>query len=70
MRNRYPGYCYKCGKYVDVGFGFFEKIYGSNGNKWRIQCVECCDGRKVKSTDKEVKRAIKLRKESDNNGQR
>lgn len=63
MRNRYPGYCYKCGSYVEIGFGYFEKHY-ENGKKWRIQCVKCCNGREVKATDKEVKRAIRLNKKS------
>ena len=53
MRNSYPGYCYKCGKYVEPGFGFFERHCGH----WRVQCVKCCDGRTVSRNDKEVKRA-------------
>lgn len=58
MRNRYPGICYKCGKKVPPGFGFFERCGRfSNGKAiWRIQCVKCCDGRDVKETDKEVQR--------------
>jgi len=31
---------------------------------WRIKCVKCASGRHVKSTDREVKRAIRLREES------
>lgn len=59
MRNRYPGTCYKCGRPFSTGFGFFERYHGS----WRVQCVECCDGRRVKETDREVQRARKKRGE-------
>lgn len=55
-RNRYPGYCYKCGEYVPIGYGHFERYKGS----WRIKCVKCASGRIVKDSDKEVKRAIDL----------
>ena len=60
-RNRYPGTCYCCGEYVPTGFGHFERYRGH----WRIKCVKCASGRLVKSTDREVKRAVKLREESD-----
>ena len=61
MRNRYPGICYKCGKEVPPGFGFFEKggKYANGKTVWRVQCVKCCDGRNVKETDKEVQRIKK-----------
>ena len=59
-RNRYPGTCYCCGEYVPTGFGHFERYRGH----WRIKCVKCASGRHVKSTDREVKRAIRLREES------
>ena len=49
-RNRYPGYCYCCGKYVPSGYGHFERHSGS----WRIKCVKCASGCTVKDTDKEV----------------
>lgn len=62
MRNRYTGICYKCGKEVPPGYGFFER----HNHKWRVQCVSCCDGRVVKDTDKEVKRVLKLNKENEN----
>lgn len=55
-RNRYPGYCYKCGEHVPIGYGHFERYRGM----WRIKCVKCASGRIVKDTDKEVKRAIDL----------
>ena len=61
MRNRYPGTCYKCGEYVPVGYGFFEKVHDhSQRGKWRVQCVKCCDGRDVNPDDKEVLRAKRL----------
>lgn len=66
MRNRYPGTCYKCGKHVDVGFGFFERYHGS----WRVQCVKCCDGRTVRDTDKEVCRAKRLRRNHETGNKR
>lgn len=60
-RNRYPGTCYCCGEYVPTGYGHFERYRGG----WRIKCVKCASGRPVKSTDREVKRAVRLREESD-----
>lgn len=55
MRNKFPGYCYKCGCYVPVGYGFFERVnYLQYGKKWRVKCVKCTDGREVKPTDREV----------------
>ena len=59
MRNRYPDTCYKCGADVPVGHGFFERHRG----RWRVQCVKCCDGRDVKPTDPEVRRAKRMAKE-------
>ena len=61
MRNKYPGTCYKCGRHVPVGFGFFERVdyKKNNGSRWRIQCVKCCDGRDVKESDPEVARVRK-----------
>ena len=48
-RNMYPGYCYKCGAYVPIGYGHFELIRrrtaGYVGLKWRIQCVKCASGK-------------------------
>ena len=59
-RNKYAGYCYCCGKYVEPGYGHFEKIYSKNSPvKWRIKCVKCASGRIVKETDKEVQRIKK-----------
>lgn len=60
-RNRYPGTCYCCGEYVPTGFGHFERYRGH----WRIKCVKCASGRPVKSTDMEVKRAIRLREKAE-----
>ena len=66
MRNRYAGYCYKCGKRVEPGFGFFERHNGA----WRVQCVKCCDGRDVKESDREVQRAIRMRNKGERNGKK
>lgn len=63
-RNRYPGYCYCCGKYTPTGYGHFERYH----NGWRVKCVACASGRTVRDTDKEVKRAIKLRDEKKGSG--
>ena len=38
MRNRYPGYCYHCGKRVEKGEGHFERHYGH----WRVIHADCC----------------------------
>lgn len=57
MRNMFPGYCYKCGRYVPTGYGFFEKVprkLRAGRAKWRVQCVECADGRKVAESDEAV----------------
>lgn len=65
MRNRYPGTCYKCGRHVPIGYGFFERVnYSKHGKKWRVQCVKCADSRDVKPDDKEVKRAQRLNDEA------
>lgn len=37
MRNNYPGYCYRCGGYVEKGKGHFER---KNGH-WKIQHADC-----------------------------
>lgn len=50
-RNKYPGYCYCCGKYVKPGYGHFERYRGS----WRIKCVYCASGRKLTDNDPGVK---------------
>ncbi len=54
-RNKYAGYCYCCGKWIEPGFGHFERYKGC----WRIKCVKCASGRVVKETDKEVVRVRK-----------
>lgn len=58
-RNLYPGYCYKCGKYVPVGLGYFEKIRKRKigDSRWRVQCMRCCNGRKPDENEPIVKRA-------------
>ena len=58
-RNRYAGYCYRCGDYVPVGYGHFEKTHDGSKNKWKIKCVRCTSGRIVHDTDKEVQQARK-----------
>lgn len=52
-RNKYPGYCYCCGKKVEPGYGHFERIYHRRPGTplWRIKCVECASGRKLKEDD-------------------
>ena len=37
MRNKYPGICYKCGKYVAKNEGHFERQHG----QWLVIHVEC-----------------------------
>ena len=73
MRNAFPGYCYVCGDYVPTGFGFFERIphHKRQGRKWRVKCVKCADGRTVKASHREVRRAecrkaeLQAKKEAD-----
>ncbi len=55
-RNKYAGYCYRCGKWIEPGFGHFERYKGG----WRIKCVKCASGRTVRETDREV---VRVRKE-------
>lgn len=50
-RNKYPGYCYKCGKYTEPGYGHFERRDG----KWYIHCVKCASGRNLKPNDPGVR---------------
>lgn len=55
-RNLYGGFCYCCGKYVQPGYGHFERLRGHNiGAKWRIKCVKCASGRTVTDNDPCVK---------------
>ncbi len=59
-RNRYPGYCYRCGKYTPAGYGHFERHFDENHKVfWKIKCVKCASGRAVQETDREVTRARK-----------
>lgn len=37
MRNKYPGYCYRCGNFVEKGEGHFERKSGY----WRLQHADC-----------------------------
>jgi len=42
MRNKYKGKCFKCGKDVPAGHGFFQlaiRKYG--GKEWLVRCVGC-----------------------------
>lgn len=61
-RNKYAGYCYFCGEWIEPGFGHFERYRGS----WRIKCVKCASGRTVRETDREVVRVRKKLKDGRN----
>ena len=37
MRNKFPGTCYRCGKYVPKGAGHFERHLGT----WRVLHALC-----------------------------
>ena len=53
MKNKYSGYCYRCGEAVEVGEGVAEQ---TNGN-WNVRCAKPCspmDSTKVEK--KEVAR--------------
>lgn len=60
-RNKYPGYCYSCGEWVESGYGHFEKVRGAypGAPKWRIKCVKCASGRILTDDDRCVQRAKK-----------
>lgn len=53
-RNKYPGYCYCCGSWVEPGYGHFERIYNvpPGTPKWRIKCVKCASGRLIDDNDR------------------
>jgi len=38
VRNKYPGLCYRCHKWVAKGEGHFERYKG----RWRTQHASCC----------------------------
>lgn len=59
MRNKYPGWCCICGKYVPKGKGHFEpnrkKCYGTSF-KWFVRCLDCIGkGAAYKQPDKYYK---------------
>lgn len=39
MRNKYPGWCYRCNKWVEKGKGHFERLPAGAG--WRVQHFSC-----------------------------
>ena len=47
MRNKYPGFCFRCGKEVPAGAGFFQRNTGADAPRpdikriWLIRCVGC-----------------------------
>ena len=44
MRNKYKGYCYRCGEVVNPMQGHFQLNKKSNkfkGIKWLTQCASC-----------------------------
>ena len=55
MRNKYPGRCYKCDKWVDAGDGHFERHQGA----W---CVQCLDHTKRNTADPDRLARIKEEK--------
>ena len=50
-RNKYPGYCRCCGKWIEPGYGHFERCRG----RWYIHCVKCASGRNLTEDDPGVK---------------
>ena len=65
-RNKYPGRCYCCGKWIEPGYGHFEKVRGASPGqpKWRIKCVQCASGRVLTDKDPGVIWAKKAAKEA------
>jgi len=47
MRNKYKGVCYRCGKIVEVGEGFFER----HNKSWRVQHIECANKHKTENKE-------------------
>lgn len=67
-RNKYPGPCYCCGKWIEPGYGHFERIYNAppGAAKWRIKCVKCASGRNLTEKDPGVIWAQRAYKEDAN----
>ncbi len=65
-RNKYPNYCYCCGKYVEPGYGHFERIYNTPPGtpNWRIKCVKCASGRVLTDKDPGVQWAQRAAKKA------
>ena len=52
-RNRFGGYCYRCGQWGDKGDGHFERTHTTH-ETWRVQHVDCClAARKKAAQDRE-----------------
>lgn len=42
MRNQYKGKCFRCGKEVPAGAGFFQRAKIVNGGgTWLVRCISC-----------------------------
>lgn len=65
-RNKYPGRCYYCGKWIEPGYEHFERVRGavSGQPRWRIKCVKCASGRVLTDKDPGVIWAKKAAKEA------
>lgn len=49
MRNKYEGFCYRCGKKVGIREGHFERFQG----RWRTQHATCAiEHRKLRENNK------------------
>lgn len=58
MRNKFSGYCYRCGGFVDRGEGHFER----KRNGWRLQHADCAvkyRGTKVQGNGKRPEQEAK-----------
>ena len=68
-RNKYPGRCYCCGKWIEPGYGHFERVRGASPSqpKWRIKCVQCASGRVLTDKDPGVIWAKKAKEKKGGN---
>ena len=58
MRNKYPGYCIKCGAFVNIGDGYAERHI----NNWHVRCIKCVIENRPKKEKRKVEQYVKFYK--------
>ena len=58
MRNKFPGVCYRCGKWCEAGDGHFERL----GQSWRVQHASCAiEHRGVMDAERQAHQEFRLK---------